>query len=155
MKKVGKPYAGKPHVRFDEKGLVTPALYSTPGTLPLFQTCFGAQKADFHDASRTHSLVRALPLLRYPRGQCAEGADQTQTRALQPRKLCGTPSALLCASLPPPPASLVEEFACKSTSSLPWIARWGLHFDHTNTDEQHFLDYSIDLFDSIDYSYTI
>lgn len=30
VKNVGKPYAGKPHVRFDEKGLVAPALYSTP-----------------------------------------------------------------------------------------------------------------------------
>ncbi len=29
MKNVGKPYAGKPHVRFDEKGLADPALYST------------------------------------------------------------------------------------------------------------------------------
>jgi Retron-type reverse transcriptase len=29
VKNVGKPYAGKPHVRFDEKGLVAPALYST------------------------------------------------------------------------------------------------------------------------------
>ncbi|WP_223829453.1 hypothetical protein, partial [Paenibacillus arenilitoris] len=28
-KSIGKPYAGKPHVRFDEEGLVTPALYST------------------------------------------------------------------------------------------------------------------------------
>lgn len=29
VKNVGKPYAGKPHVRFDEEGLVSPALYST------------------------------------------------------------------------------------------------------------------------------
>lgn len=29
VKNVGKPYAGKPHVRFDEKGLEPPALYST------------------------------------------------------------------------------------------------------------------------------
>jgi hypothetical protein len=29
VKNVGKPYAGKPHVRFDEKGLASPALYST------------------------------------------------------------------------------------------------------------------------------
>ncbi len=29
VKNVGKPYAGKPHVRFDEEGLVNPALYST------------------------------------------------------------------------------------------------------------------------------
>ncbi|OUS75228.1 hypothetical protein B1748_19030 [Paenibacillus sp. MY03] len=29
VKNVGKPYAGKPHVRFDEEGLVVPALYST------------------------------------------------------------------------------------------------------------------------------
>ncbi|MDF2927599.1 MAG: hypothetical protein K0R57_6513, partial [Paenibacillaceae bacterium] len=31
VKNVGKPYAGKPHVRFDEEGLVSPALYSTLG----------------------------------------------------------------------------------------------------------------------------
>ncbi|WP_223830086.1 hypothetical protein, partial [Paenibacillus arenilitoris] len=30
---IGKPYAGKPHVRFDEEGLVTPALYSTSSFL--------------------------------------------------------------------------------------------------------------------------
>ena len=29
VKNVGKPYAGKPHVRFDEEGLGSPALYST------------------------------------------------------------------------------------------------------------------------------
>ncbi len=29
MKNVGKPYAGKLHVRFDEEGLGSPALYST------------------------------------------------------------------------------------------------------------------------------
>ncbi|MBD2845610.1 hypothetical protein IDH44_10455 [Paenibacillus sp. IB182496] len=29
VKNVGKPYAGKPHVRFDEEGLVLPVLYST------------------------------------------------------------------------------------------------------------------------------
>jgi hypothetical protein len=29
VKNVGKPYAGKPHVRFDEEGLADPALYST------------------------------------------------------------------------------------------------------------------------------
>ncbi|MCC2686978.1 MAG: hypothetical protein K0R75_3877, partial [Paenibacillaceae bacterium] len=29
VKNVGKPYAGKPHVRFDEKGLASPVLYST------------------------------------------------------------------------------------------------------------------------------
>ncbi|MNT90668.1 hypothetical protein D3C72_2316150 [compost metagenome] len=26
---IGKPYEGKPHVRFDEEGLVRPALYSS------------------------------------------------------------------------------------------------------------------------------
>jgi hypothetical protein len=29
VKNVGKPYAGKPHVRFDEEGLAVPALYFT------------------------------------------------------------------------------------------------------------------------------
>ncbi|WP_223837220.1 hypothetical protein, partial [Paenibacillus oceani] len=32
-KNIGKPYAGKPHVRFDEEGLVIPALYSTIFTI--------------------------------------------------------------------------------------------------------------------------
>ncbi len=37
MKNVGKPYAGKLHVRFDEEGLGSPALYSTPlRNLPFF-----------------------------------------------------------------------------------------------------------------------
>jgi hypothetical protein len=38
VKNVGKPYAGKPHVRFDEEGLVSPALYST-------RDCDGASDA--------------------------------------------------------------------------------------------------------------
>lgn len=29
VKNVGKPYEGKPHVRFDEEGLANPVLYST------------------------------------------------------------------------------------------------------------------------------
>lgn len=29
VKNVGKPYAGKPHVRFDEEGLAKPVLHST------------------------------------------------------------------------------------------------------------------------------
>jgi hypothetical protein len=29
VKNVGKPYAGEPHVRFDEEGLATPVLYFT------------------------------------------------------------------------------------------------------------------------------
>jgi hypothetical protein len=29
MTSIGKPYEGKPHVRFDEEGLVSPALHST------------------------------------------------------------------------------------------------------------------------------
>jgi len=29
MTNIGKPYEGKPHVRFDEEGLVTPASHST------------------------------------------------------------------------------------------------------------------------------
>jgi len=30
MTNIGKPYEGKPHVRFDEEGLGRPALYSSP-----------------------------------------------------------------------------------------------------------------------------
>jgi len=30
MTNIGKPYEGKLHVRFDEEGLVSPALHSTP-----------------------------------------------------------------------------------------------------------------------------
>jgi len=29
MTNIGKPYEGKPHVRFDEEGLAIPVLYST------------------------------------------------------------------------------------------------------------------------------
>jgi len=29
MTNIGKPYEGKPHVRFDEEGLESPALYSS------------------------------------------------------------------------------------------------------------------------------
>ena len=34
VKNIGKPYEGKPHVRFDEEGLGLPALYSTTLTVP-------------------------------------------------------------------------------------------------------------------------
>ncbi|PRX58830.1 hypothetical protein B0G52_1331, partial [Cohnella sp. SGD-V74] len=37
VKNVGKPYAGKPHVRFDEEGLVYPVLYSTKVAWKEFQ----------------------------------------------------------------------------------------------------------------------
>jgi hypothetical protein len=37
VKNVGKPYAGEPHVRFDEEGLANPALYSTKFRTKLLQ----------------------------------------------------------------------------------------------------------------------
>ena len=37
MTNIGKPYEGKPHVRFDEEGLVYPALYSSNGQVSLIK----------------------------------------------------------------------------------------------------------------------
>jgi hypothetical protein len=39
VKNIGKPYAGKPHVRFDERGLGKPVPYSTSDLKSRIKNC--------------------------------------------------------------------------------------------------------------------